>query len=137
MARGRLRADLVETADEGLLSFARLGVHGFERLGNVERFTPSEAVPTASAAALLVEIPGARAPLQQIWERQHDTAPPSFFLDQGRMPQGAVALANEKGTAWGFAVQLPRGTRFICHPGPPVECQAAWFGGGRDRPIWR
>ncbi|MAW61870.1 MAG: competence/damage-inducible protein A, partial [Planctomycetes bacterium] len=87
----------------------------------------------ASAAALLVEIPGARAPLQQIWERQHDTAPPSFFLDQGRMPQGAVALANEKGTAWGFAVQLPRGTRFICHPGPPVECQAAWFGGGRDQ----
>ena len=87
----------------------------------------------ASAEQLLVEIPGAAEELTAIWERQHDDAPPRFFLDQGRMPEGAVALSNPKGTAWGFAVQLPRGTRVICHPGPPVECQAAWFGGGRDQ----
>ena len=87
----------------------------------------------ASAEQLLVEIPGAAEELTAIWERQHDDAPPRFFLDQGRMPEGAVALSNPRGTAWGFAVQLPRGTRVICHPGPPVECQAAWFGGGRDQ----
>lgn len=86
-----------------------------------------------SAAQLLVEIPGAGEELARIWARQHDDAPPSFFLDQGRMPVGAKPLANPKGTAWGFAVQLPRGTRVICHPGPPVECHAAWFGGGRDQ----
>jgi len=86
-----------------------------------------------SAAALLVEIPGAVAELERIWSSQHEDPAPAFFLDQGRMPAGARPLSNPSGTAWGFAVDLPRGTRVICHPGPPVECQAAWFGGGRDQ----
>ncbi|MCH2100507.1 MAG: nicotinamide-nucleotide amidohydrolase family protein [Planctomycetes bacterium] len=99
-----------------------LGAPGHER-----------AARNASAKQLLVEIPGALDELEAIWGRQHDHAVPRFFLDQGRVPAGAVALANPKGTAWGFAVKLPRGTRVICHPGPPVECHAAWFGGGRDQ----
>jgi competence/damage-inducible protein CinA-like protein len=87
----------------------------------------------ASAASLLVEIPGALAELERIWIQQHEDPVPAFFLDQGRVPVGARPLVNPAGTAWGFAVDLPRGTRVICHPGPPVECQAAWFGGGRDQ----
>lgn len=87
----------------------------------------------ASAARLLIDIPTAVAELEHIWAQQHEDPAPAFFLDQGRMPRGARPLVNPAGTAWGFSVDLPRGTRVICHPGPPVECQAAWFGGGRDQ----
>lgn len=87
----------------------------------------------ADAARLLAALPGACEDLESLWRRQHAGEPPSFFLDQGRVPVGGIGLPNEAGTAWGFAVRLPRGTRLICHPGPPIECQAAWFSGGRDQ----
>lgn len=79
----------------------------------------------------LEDIPGAVDALDALWRRQHESDAPSFFLDQGRMPQGAHALPNSAGTALGFAVNLPRGTLLLCLPGPPLECQTTWNSEGQ------
>lgn len=79
----------------------------------------------------LVEVPGALEPLGKLWRRQHNNeAPPEYYLNQGRVPQGALALPNRSGTAWGFACDLSGGARIYCLPGPPAEVRAAFLDGG-------
>jgi len=84
-----------------------------------------------SARELLVDIEHAVPELADLWRRQHQSEAPNFFLDQGRMPQQGIAIGNATGTAWGFAVDLPKGTRLVCLAGPPRECKSCWDGGGR------
>ena len=68
--------------------------------------------------------------LAKLWRRQHQSDPPPAFLAQGMIPAGAQALHNRAGTAWGFSCDLGAGTRLICLPGPPVECQTTFLDGG-------
>jgi len=98
--------------------------------------TADDRVRAETAALLgvpLTEVPGALAPLEALWRRQFPgTPPPAHYLAQARVPRGARPLANRCGTAWGFACDLG-GTRLLCLPGPPGECQAAFEeGGGRE-----
>lgn len=86
----------------------------------------------ALLGAALVDIPGAVAPLAELYRRQHGCDPPPSFLAQARVPSGARPLRNDAGTAWGFAVDLSQRTRLLCLPGPPHECRAAFAGGGRE-----
>ncbi len=87
----------------------------------------------AHAGVGLEDVPGAVERLDALWRRQHEGAePPPWFLDQGRVPEGATPLGNAAGTAWGFALTLPGGTLYVALPGPPTEAAAAWGeGGGR------
>lgn len=78
----------------------------------------------------LAEVPDALPELQRIFQRvRPNQEPPSFFLDQGRIPAGGTAIANSAGTAWGFLVALPGGSHYLAMPGPPRECQAVWTAG--------
>ena len=75
----------------------------------------------------LCQVEGAEAELRRIFQRvKPNQEPPSFFLDQGRIPRSGQALANPAGTAWGFRVQLEADSHYVALPGPPRECQAVW-----------
>ncbi len=68
--------------------------------------------------------------LRQIYQRvRPGQEPPSFFMDQCRIPAGSNALANTAGTAWGFLTGLPKKSHYMAVPGPPRECQATWKAG--------
>lgn len=73
----------------------------------------------------------AEASLAQLYQRVSKVQePPSFFMAQARMPQGATALANHAGSAWGFLLPLAAGGFYAALPGPPRECGATFHQGG-------
>lgn len=85
----------------------------------------------AAAADLPLDpLPAATAALEQLFRGRQGRAPTAAYLAQAAVPQGARPLANAAGTAWGFALDLPRGTRFVAFPGPPTELRATLDAGG-------
>lgn len=84
----------------------------------------------AYAGVPLEEVPGAVELLTQLFLRNLREQAPRPYLAQGFVPRGARPIANAAGTAWGFALDLPRGTRYLATPGPPAECRAALREGG-------
>lgn len=84
----------------------------------------------ASAGVNLAAIPGAVEELGRLFQSRYHKAAPADYVAQGSVPAGARALANAAGTAWAFALDLPRGSRYVALPGPPREAAAAWHAGG-------
>lgn len=85
-----------------------------------------------SAGVKLQAVPGAVEELERLFRSRYHNPAPDPYLAQGRVPAGARPLANAAGTAWAFALDLPRGSRYVSLPGPPREAAAAWNeGGGR------
>jgi nicotinamide-nucleotide amidase len=86
----------------------------------------------ASAGVALQAVPGAVEALDELFRSRYHNSAPEPYRAQGRVPAGARALANAAGTAWAFALPLPRGSLYVALPGPPREAAAAWQeGGGR------
>ena len=86
----------------------------------------------ASAGVSLQDVAGAVETLDRLFRSRYHNSAPDPYLAQGRVPAGARPLANAAGTAWAFALDLPRGSRYVSLPGPPREAAAAWNeGGGR------
>jgi nicotinamide-nucleotide amidase len=77
-----------------------------------------------------VPVDGAEEYLREVYARFHPGDPPSFFLDQAKIPEGAFPLHNAVGTAWGFQASLGDRTQLYVLPGPPRECAATFFQGG-------
>ncbi len=90
----------------------------------------ARAEAAACAGVPLAEIPGAALALDQLFRARQGRVPPPEYLAQALLPRGARPLANAAGTAWGFAVDLPRGTRYLALPGPPAEMRSAFEDGG-------
>ena len=84
----------------------------------------------AYAGAELVAVPGAVEELTQLFLRNLSEQAPKHFLAQGFVPAGARPIGNASGTAWAFALDLPRGTRYLALPGPPAEMRASLHAGG-------
>jgi len=84
----------------------------------------------AYAGVNLQEVPGAVAALTQLFLRNLREEAPKPFLAQGFVPGDARPIANAAGSAWAFVLDLPRGTRYLAMPGPPVECRSAFHDGG-------
>jgi len=85
-----------------------------------------------SAGVSLQAVPGAVEALESLFHSRYRQPAPDAYVAQGLVPAGARPLANAAGTAWGFALDLPRGSSYVSLPGPPREAAAAWNeGGGR------
>lgn len=100
-------------------------------LGPTEDDRVREEVAAVLGGGLVpVPVDGAEEYLREVYARFHPGDPPSFFLDQATIPEGADPLHNAVGTAWGFQVSLSARTRLYVLPGPPRECASAFFQGG-------
>ncbi len=77
----------------------------------------------------LVANPEVEARLTLLYQSVQGSSVPDSFLAQARVPHGAKLLPNSAGTALGFAFDWGGG-RVLCLPGPPVECEATFEGGG-------